>query len=257
MIKLENVVKSYSGTVALSGINLNIEPGQIHGILGPNGSGKTTMLKLISAILRPTSGNVTVNDLNTVNDSARIKEIIGYVPETPALYESMSVMEYLDFIGSVRNVDREKFIRRGSEFIKAFELTGNAGEYIGNLSFGTRQKVAIIAALIHDPEIIVLDEAMNGLDPRSSKILKDLLVRMSRSGRTIVFSTHIMEVAQRVCTTISILYNGRIVDTGSFEELEKKYSSGAGNLEDVFLKMTGSQDLDPTVQALIQSLGEE
>ena len=93
MIKLENVVKSYSGTVALSGINLNIEPGQIHGILGPNGSGKTTMLKLISAILRPTSGNVTVNDLNTVNDSARIKEIIGYVPETPALYESMSVME--------------------------------------------------------------------------------------------------------------------------------------------------------------------
>ena len=254
MIELVNITKAYSDKIALSGINLQVEQGQIYGILGPNGSGKTTMLKLISSIIKPTSGYIRVLGHDTVTENNVVKSITGYVPETPALYESMSIWEYLRFIASVRKVPTGQYEKRATEFLKAFELDETSSDYIGNLSFGTRQKVAIIAALIHDPQVIVLDEAMNGLDPRSSKILKDLLARIAERGKIIIFSTHIMEVAQRLCTRLSILYAGKIVDSGTFGELEKKHSEG--NLEDIFLKVTGSEDLDPTVNSLAESMRE-
>jgi len=252
VIELNNVTKAYADKIALSGISLKVEPGQIYGILGPNGSGKTTMLKLISSIIKPSSGRISVMGHDTVSENNFVKAIIGYVPETPALYESMSIREYLRFIASVRRVPREQYQKRSTEFLKAFELGDAYSDYIGNLSFGTRQKVAIIAALIHDPQVIVLDEAMNGLDPRSSKILKDLLARIAERGKIIIFSTHIMEVAQRLCTRLSILYAGKIVDSGTFSELEAKHSEGT--LEEIFLKVTGSEDLDPTVNSLAESM---
>ena len=140
------------------------------------------MLKLISSIIKPTSGYIRVLGHDTVTENNVVKSITGYVPETPALYESMSIWEYLRFIASVRKVPTGQYEKRATEFLKAFELDETSSDYIGNLSFGTRQKVAIIAALIHDPQVIVLDEAMNGLDPRSSKILKDLLAKVERDN---------------------------------------------------------------------------
>ncbi len=254
LIELRSVIKNYSNTIALNGIDLQVNPGEIYGILGPNGSGKTTMLKLIAAIIRPSSGNITVSGHDTIEETNYVKEITGYVPESPSLYESMTISEYLSFISSIRKVPEERASRREREFLKAFELTESASEYIGNLSFGTRQKVAIIGSLLHDPEIIILDEAMNGLDPRSSKILKDLLAKMAELGRTIIFSTHILEVAERLCTRLSILYKGKIADSGTFESLEKKYSEESGSLENLFLKVTGNQDLNPTVNSLLESM---
>lgn len=255
-INLEEVSKYYDAVKALDGVSLRIEPGQIYGILGPNGSGKTTMLKLVCSIIKPSRGTIDVLGHNTVREPNTVKAIVGYVPETPALYESMSITEQLEFIAGIRGVDPEEYAKRSDEFLKAFELEDKANEFIGTLSFGNRQKVAIISALLHDPDVIILDEGMNGLDPRSSKILKSLLQAMSGRGKTIIFSTHILEIAQIVCTEISILYRGKIVDSGTYRDLEKRYSDGVASLEEVFLKLTGSSDLDPTVEGLIRSLGD-
>ncbi len=254
IIHLEKVSKHYDNVRALDGISLGIEPGQIYGILGPNGSGKTTMLKLICSIIKPTNGRISVLGHDTVQESNTVKSLVGYVPETPALYESMSIGEQLEFIAGIREVNPEDFARRSDEFLRAFELEDRANEFIGTLSFGNRQKVAIISALLHDPDVIILDEGMNGLDPRSSRILKSLLQAMAGRGKTVIFSTHILEIAQIVCTKISILYKGKIVDSGTYRDLEKRYSDGAASLEEVFLKMTGSSDLDPTVERLVHSL---
>lgn len=254
IIDILAVSKYYDSVRALEDITLKIEPGQIYGILGPNGSGKTTLLKLICSIIKPTSGRVSVLGVDTVSNPNAVKSLVGYVPETPALYESLSVTEQLEFIAGIRGVQPDEYQKRSDEFLKAFELEDRSSEFIGTLSFGNRQKVAIISALLHDPQVIILDEGMNGLDPRSSKILKSLLQAMAAKGKTIIFSTHILEIAQVVCSTISILYRGRIVDSGTYRDLESRYSSGASSLEEVFLKLTGSADLDPTVDALVRSL---
>lgn len=255
-IEIIGVSKNYDTVRALDGVSLTIAPGQIYGILGPNGSGKTTLLKLICSIIKPSNGSIAVLGHDTVKEPNTVKAIVGYVPETPALYESMSIVEQLEFIAGIRGVEPEEYHKRVDEFLKAFELEDRASEFIGTLSFGNRQKVAIISALLHDPDVIILDEGMNGLDPRSSKILKSLLQAMAGRGKTIIFSTHILEIAQIVCTNISILYKGKIIDSGTYRELEKRYSSGVSSLEEVFLKLTGSSNLDPTVEALVKSLGD-
>lgn len=253
-ISIKGLYKNYGETHALSGVELEIEPGQVFGILGPNGSGKTTLLRIICSILEPTAGYVRVDGLNAVEDPIGVKSIVGYVPETPTLYESLTPVEFLSFIGSIRKIEPEILEDRIRRFSEAFEIKDRMDNFIGSLSFGTKQKVAIIAALIHDPQIIVLDEGMNGLDPRSARILKNLLTDYAKAGRTVIFSTHVLEVAQNVCSRLAIIYRGKIVDTGTLEEMKAKSGSTDSNLEDIFLKMTGDSDLGPVIESLKETM---
>ncbi len=251
-IVVHNLIKNYGQLRALDGIDLEINPGEVFGLLGPNGSGKTTFLRIVCSILDYTTGYVRVSGLDVVKDSMEIKKITGYVPETPVLYESLTPTEFLNFIGSVRRIEHNTLARRIESFAHAFEIEDNMNTFIGSLSFGTKQKVAIISSLIHDPEIIILDEAMNGLDPRSARILKNLLTEYSAQGKTIIFSTHVLEVAESVCTRIAIIYKGRIVDIGTLAELRQR--SGSKRLEDIFLEATGEGDLSPVIKSLKETM---
>lgn len=252
-VSARDVYKKYDDTYALNGVNLEIEPGIIFGLLGPNGSGKTTFLKIISGLLGRTSGSVEVMGIDPLVEPNNVKRITGYVPETPTLYESLSPREFFSFVASVRSIDPDIVEGRVENLVKAFGISENMDSFIGSLSFGTKQKVAIISSLIHDPDILVMDEGMNGLDPRSAKILKELLKDFASRGKTVIFSTHIMGVAESVCDTIAILYNGEIVSTGTMEELRKSSGSEERNLEEIFLMLTGNEDLEPLMQALKDS----
>lgn len=254
VIEIKDLFKKYGDLYALNGLTVSIEPGQIFGILGPNGSGKTTLLRIISSLLDLTSGFVRVKNLDPTEDKVGVKKVIGYVPETPVLYESLTPSEYFSFVGKVRKIEDNILTRRISNFVSAFGIEEHMNDFIGALSFGTKQKVAIISAILHDPEILVLDEGMNGLDPRSARILKDLLVDFSERGKTIIFSTHIMEVAESVCHKIAILYNGKIVGIGTLKDLKESAGNTNSNLEDIFLKLTGDEDLSPIVNSLRESL---
>ncbi len=253
-IEINNVYKRYGTTIALNGINLSISGGQIYGVLGPNGSGKTTLLKIIAGILPASSGDVSVNDISVTGNPDAVKSITGYIPETPALYESLTPIEYFNFLASVFKIDDKILKERINAFANALEIGKYLNEFIGSLSFGTKQKVAIIGALIHDPQIIVMDEGMNGLDPKSSKIIKELLKDITRSGKTVIFSTHIMEIAETVCDTISILYNGNIAGTGDLSQLKAEAGSSNSDLEGIFLKLTGDEDLDNLLDSLRDSI---
>ena len=253
-ITIRDLYKNYGEVRALDGINIEIPGGQIFGILGPNGSGKTTMLKIISSIMEPTSGLVSVNGINVMGDPMKVKSIIGYVPETPNLYESLTPIEFLGFVGSIRKINHEILTERIYRFAKAFEIEDNLNNFIGSLSFGTKQKVAIISAFLHDPEIIILDEGMNGLDPRSAKILKNLLLEYVSSGRTVLFSTHVLEVAESVCHRMAIIYKGRIMDVGTLKELRESAGRHDANLEDIFLNATGDSDLKPVIDSLRETM---
>ncbi len=253
-IAIENLVKQYGDVRALNGINLNIRGGQIYGILGPNGSGKTTLLKIIAGIIPQTSGSVALDGVPVISNSDKIKEITGYIPETPALYESLTPIEFFNFIGSIFKIDNNLLSDRVNAFTSALELNNYLDEFIGSLSFGTKQKVAIIGALIHDPSIIIMDEAMNGIDPKSSKIIKELLKDLTARGKTVIFSTHIMEIAESVCDTISILYNGHIAGTGNISELREEAGSNNSDLEEIFLKLTGDEDLNNLLDSLRESI---
>lgn len=251
-VSVTSVTKRYGKVTALDGVSLQISSGKVYGILGPNGSGKTTLLRLINSIIYPDSGEIIVNGMSTVDYPDSIKSIIGYVPETPVLYESLTPDEYFSFIISARNIDPSKARERINKMINAFDLASMTGLYIGSLSFGNRQKVAIISSLIHDPAIVIMDEGMNGLDPRSSRILRTLFSEFASRGKTVIISTHVLEVAQELCDFIYILYKGRIVASGSIEELRRQ-SGENGNLEDIFLKETESFNINDIVQSLRES----
>ncbi len=247
-----NLTKEFGTSKALDNINLEIKSGQVFGILGPNGSGKTTFLKIIAGVLESTSGSVFINELNTSKDRDLVKKIVGYVPETPTLYESLTPREFLNFVASVRGINENKFKERAENFCNAFGLKDNLDEPIGSLSFGTKQKVAVIGAMLHDPEVLVLDEAMNGLDPKSSKILKTLLKDFAARGRCVIFSTHIMEVAEDLCDRLAILYKGKIITEGTLQDL--KSGSKEQNLEDIFLGVTGQNQISEIVENLKEAM---
>ena len=253
MIQVEGLVKKFGSTVAVNGISFTVHDGEIYGLLGPNESGKSTTMKILAGILTPTSGRVTVNGIDVSEDPIGVKRITGYVPETPVLYESLTPVELFNFVGSVRGVPRDVLQERVDKLVKAFGIEGYLGEMIGSLSFGTRQKVSLITALLHDPEVLILDESMNGLDPKSARILRELLLQFKEEGKSIVFSTHVMAIAETICDRVGVIYRGEIVAEGTVEELKR--FAHEESLEDVFLKLTESQEeVASIVNALRESL---
>lgn len=258
VIEVSSVVKTYGNFNALSGIELRVMPGEIYGLLGPNGAGKSTLIKILTGLTEPTSGSVRINGHDVTTDLMQVKSDIGYVPENSLLYDSLSPREFFEFVASVRRVDPMKANERVSQLVGAFGLNKYYDSPIATLSMGTKQKVAIIASLLHEPPLLLLDEPLNGLDAKSSRILKDLIsFHVEKNRGAVLFSTHIMEIAENICTRIGIIHDGKIVAEGSLDELrnkaseEKALSSKGKTLEEVFLRLTHEEEeVEDTIKTL-------
>ncbi|MFA4662346.1 ABC transporter ATP-binding protein [Pyrococcus kukulkanii] len=251
MIVVENLRKVFGSNEAVRGISFKVDNGEIYGLLGPNGSGKSTTMKILAGIITPTSGRVIVEGIDVSKDQLKVKEITGYVPETPALYESLTPAEFFSFIGSIRRIPQDILRERVDKLVEAFGIEEYMNQLIGTLSFGTRQKVSLISALLHDPKVLILDEAMNGLDPKSARIFRELLMEFKKEGKVIVFSTHVLALAEIICDRIGLLYQGRIIAEGTVDDLKKLAKEES--LEDVFLKLTQAKE---EVVLLVSALKE-
>ena len=251
MIRLEGLTKRYGSFTAVNGIDLAVEPGELFGFLGPNGAGKTTTLRMIAGILRPTAGVITVGGKDIRTNSMAVKAILGYIPDRPFVYDKLTGAEFLRFVASLYGQEGDTVERRIDELLELFELTPWRDELTESYSHGMRQKVIIASALVHRPEVIVVDEPMVGLDPRSAKLLKVLFRQFVDRGGTILMSTHTMEVAEAMCDRIAIIQTGNIVACGTMEELRQQTQEGL-SLEDLFLRLTGGEE----AQELSAILGE-
>jgi len=247
---MQSVVKSYGGTRAVYQMSLNVSRGEVFGLLGPNGSGKSTLMKLMLGLLKPDSGAISVDGFDVQRNPIEVRRIVGYVPESPRLYEFLTCIEYLDFVADLFKVPAETKRERITEFLMAFELEGRENEMLSGYSQGMRQKAAIIAALLHKPKLLILDEPLNGLDPRSAKILKDLIHKLADEGVSTVFSTHVLEIAEAICTRVAIMHEGQVVAEGRLAELRSKAGMPGSTLEELFLKLTGTGDVREIVEAL-------
>ena len=244
VIEITNVVKTYGNFTALSGLDLRVMPGEVYGLLGPNGAGKSTTIKIMMGLVPPTSGSVRIMGYDVTSEPMQVKSVVGYVPETSFIYDSLSPRDLFEFIASVRKVDPAKANERASKLAGAFGLAEYYDSPIATLSMGTKQKVTIVASMLHDPPLLLLDEAMNGLDVKSNRVLKDLIsLHVEKNNGSVLFSTHIMEVAEHICTRIGIIYGGKIVAEGSLDELRGKASEGKeSTLEEVFLRLTHEEE---------------
>ena len=249
-LKLVSLYKSYGEVKAVKGINLTLKKGEILGLLGPNGSGKSTTMKMVLGILKPDSGEIFVDGETTAGAPVEAKKKLGYVPETPQLYEFLTGIEYIDFVAEMYGVPAAERKERVSHFLVGLQLAGHENEMISGYSQGMKQKVALISALVHRPRILVLDEALNGLDPRSARLVKDLLKELASEGVSILFSTHVLEIAQALCDEVAIMYQGTIMAEGTVAELRQKAGLPGSTLEEVFLKMTGTDDIGEVVKEL-------
>ncbi|HEX4921892.1 MAG TPA: ABC transporter ATP-binding protein, partial [Candidatus Bathyarchaeia archaeon] len=233
-------------------LSMTVGPGEVRGLLGQNGSGKSTLMKSLTGLVRPTSGRAKILGLDVQKQPMEIRRLIGYVPETPRLYEFLTATEYLDFIADVRGLAYEEKKDRISRLIDALDLEGKQGVTISGYSQGMKQKVALMGAILHHPRVLLLDEPLNGLDPKSARVVKELLHSLAKEGVTTIFSTHILEIAEAVCDKLTILQNGRVLAEGSVEELREKVDLPGSALEDVFLKLTGIRGVEDIVEALLR-----
>jgi len=238
-LRIDRLTVQYGERRAVTDLSIAVRPGEIYGLLGSNGAGKSSTIKSVVGLVRPVAGAVRVFGLDVAHDGRRTKEELGYVPETSMLYDSLTPSEFLEFVAGVRGLPEATATARARTYAAAFRLESEFEEPIVSLSNGTRQKVLIIAALLHAPRLLVLDEPLNGLDPRSVRIVKDLLRRyVAEGGRGVLFSTHTMEVAQELCHRVGILDAGVLQGEGSVAELRARVARGDASLEEIFLRLT-------------------
>ncbi|HPW18404.1 MAG TPA: ABC transporter ATP-binding protein [Candidatus Aminicenantes bacterium] len=241
MIELERVSKSYNrGQVkAVDDLTLTVKPGEIFGFLGPNGAGKTTTIKLIVGLLRPDAGRIAVEGHDVVKEPLAAKQVTTYVPDYPAVYERLTGLEYLNFIGDVYGVAKAERLERIQKWLDIFELAAAVTNPIQSYSQGMKQKIVLTAALLPAPRVMVLDEPLVGLDPRSAHQLKEMFRGHCDAGKTLFFSTHIMEVAEKLCDRIGIIHRGKLVACGTMAELKAMdRTEGGQSLEEIFLGVT-------------------
>lgn len=238
VIHTQNVAKQYNGQYVLKGISLTIEPGQIIGYIGPNGAGKSTTIKILSGILDEFDGEASVLGMDVRKQALDIKQHIGYIPENAALYEVLTPMEYLRFAGRLYGMGESDILRKSTELLRLFKLSENADQRMNGFSKGMKQKVLLISGLMHNPQIIFLDEPLSGLDANAVILVKEILLQLKQSGKTIFYSSHIMDVVEKLSDRIIIINQGEIIADGSFEELRKV--GDTGSLEKIFTSLTGS-----------------
>jgi ABC-2 type transport system ATP-binding protein len=251
-LSVQDLSVAYGERTAVQHLSLEVRPGEIYGLLGSNGAGKSSTIKSIVGLVRPAGGTIQVFGHDVLTDSLATKARIGYVPETSMLYEALTPREFLDFVASVRRLDPAATAARAKNLVIAFRLVDEFEEPIATLSNGTRQKVLLVAALLHQPPLLVLDEPLNHLDPRSLRLMKDLLTQYAQTrGRGVLFSTHAMEVAEQLCHRVGILDHGVLRGEGTLASLRERGAEGDATLEQIFLHLTQE---DEGVKAALASL---
>ena len=240
MIEIRNLTKIYSGSVkAVDDVSLTVKEGEIFGFLGPNGAGKTTTIKMIVGLLQPTSGSIHIDDIDVLTSPVEAKMKMGYVADEPLVMEKITGVQYLNLISDVFLVPPKTRAERASKLLQNFKLSDAVKDPVSTYSHGMRQKLSLVAALIHNPNLWILDEPIVGLDPESAFILKQMMRNHVKAGNTVFFSTHVMEVAEKICDRIGIINKGKLEFVGTVDQLRKL--SGRGSLEELFLEVTGSE----------------
>jgi len=239
LIQTQHLTKRFGDKIAVKDVTFEINGGEVFGFLGPNGAGKTTTIKIIVGLLQPTSGRVTVAGYDISTQPIQAKAASGYVPDTPNLYAKLTGRELLSFVGDLYNLDRSQVERRIDELLRMFDLISAANDTIDSYSHGMQQKTALAAALMHDPKVLILDEPTVGLDPKSARLIKDILRQMADRGAAVFLSTHILEIAERMCDRIGIINKGELIAVGTMDELRALGQTGGASLEDIFLSLTG------------------
>ena len=234
MLIIENLTKNYGEKKAVDNLSLHILPGEIYGFIGHNGAGKTTTLKACCGILQYDSGEIRINGVSMKDDPLTCKRSIAYIPDNPDLYEFMTGIQYLNFISDIFGVGAEERTERIHRYADMFELTDDLAQPISAYSHGMKQKLAIISALVHKPKLVIMDEPFVGLDPKASHLLKGIMRELCEDGSAIFFSTHVLEVAEKLCDKVAIIKAGKLVKSGTMDEVK-----GDASLEDVFLELEG------------------
>jgi ABC-2 type transport system ATP-binding protein len=250
MIRLEGLTKRHGKFVAVQPLELHVPRGELFGFLGPNGAGKTTTIRMIAGVLRPSGGRITIAGHDLAVASLEARRRIGYIPDRPFLYDKLTGSEFLRFVSGLWGQEGADAERRAEELLELFELTPWRDTPVESYSHGMRQKLLISSALVHRPELIVVDEPMVGLDPRAARLIKDLLRSFVAGGGTVFLSTHTLEVAESLCDRIAILAGGRIAALGTMEELRREAAAGTAGLEEIFLKVTGGAEAAELLTAL-------
>jgi ABC-2 type transport system ATP-binding protein len=244
VIRIEGLTKRFGEFAAVQALDLHVRRGEVFGFLGPNGAGKTTTMKILVGLVRPTQGRVLVGGVDVAAEPIRARRSIGYVPDRPYLYDKLSAREFMAFTAGLYGLRYREHAARAEELLALFDLQGWADELVESYSHGMKQRLTMAGALLHRPELLVVDEPMVGLDPRGAVLVKSLLRRMVADGRGTVFlSTHTLEVAEELCDRIAILHQGRIIALGSMDELRAQVGDQGGRLEDLFLRLTGGVDV--------------
>lgn len=244
-IQFDHIRKLYGNFCALSNVNLEIKRGELFGFIGPNGAGKTTLIRILTGIIKPTSGRVIIAGHDLFKAPEKAKSLIGFVPDRPYLYEKLTPLEYFDFMGGLYDVSVDRTKEKGEKMLKLFHLWERRNELIESFSHGMKQKVAMSAAVLHDPDIFVVDEPTVGLDPRSINLAKDFFRQLTEDGKTVFLTTHTLSVAQDLCGRIGIIRQGDIVALGTVKELQHEASMPGNSLEEVFLKITEEETWQP------------
>jgi ABC-2 type transport system ATP-binding protein len=241
MIAFQHLGKKYGEFTAVHDLDFSVESGEVFGFLGPNGAGKTTTIRMLMGILVPTSGHITVDGLDCHKDRVAVKRRVGYLPDNPLFYDFLRGREILEFVGEMHGLSRDEARSRAGVLFGDFGLDDAAEEYAVNYSMGMKKKLGLACALIHDPAVLILDEPTNGLDPRASHEVQERLLHAAAQGKTVFLSTHLLDMAERLCSRVGIIDKGHLVAVGALRQLKDKVVPG-GSLEEVFLKVTQTDD---------------
>jgi ABC-2 type transport system ATP-binding protein len=238
MIELKNLTKKYGNFTAVDNLNLSVPRGEVFGFIGPNGAGKTTTIRMMGGIISPSAGSIRICDIDMEKDPEKAKGKIGFIPDRPYIYERLTGFEFLRFIGDLYKVDSDAFFEKAKAKLEMFSLLDWADELIESYSHGMKQRLIMAAALLHDPELVIVDEPLVGLDPLGIKMVKTLFKQLGAEGLSVFMSTHTLKVAEDVCDRLGIINNGKLVAIGTLKELRDQAKVTNGDFEEVFIRLT-------------------
>lgn len=245
MIKLQSLSKNFGNVKAVDNISFKVEKGEIFGFLGMNGAGKTTTILMLMGILKPTSGSASISGYDVISDSVNIKRIVGYLPDEPYLYDYLKGREFLEFLAEIHQLSREEKKNRIPALLFKFGLKNAADDLVINYSHGMKKKLALCGALLHQPNILIMDEPTNGMDPVAVRDFRDLVSGMAKEGHTIFLSTHILDLAEKLCHRVAIIHDGKLIDVGLASPLRENISKKEATLEDIFIKIIKEGNEEP------------
>ena len=250
-ISVKNLKKFFGEVKAVNGITFDVHKGEVFGLLGPNGAGKTTTIKLLLGLLEPLEGEISIFGLNPEREEIQMKKNVGYVSEEPMIFKSLTPKDLFNFIASIRQLDPKEATKRVEEYSESLGTKEYYNQIIASLSHGNKQKIQIISSILHEPDLLILDEPISGLDAKSVRVVKEILDIHIEKGGSVLFSTHIMEVAEDLCDRIAIINRGKLVGIGTIDELRQQADKLGASLEDVFLRLT---EQDSSVEDIVKKL---